>query len=159
MTPAKPVRVPKTLFSAEGSVSPLTETGSTPGSGFLTRHLQARSMRRVGAELQRAGGGARRQTVEPKSASEVVGEIVRGADDDTTVVGGGGAPGAGEAACASVRDDDDIRVRLGRLMDLHEASAAAEVRSRSRADELQKSQLRMMDVVGALTSRLGAVER
>jgi len=157
VTPAKPVRVPKTLFSAEGSVSPLTETGSTPGSGGLTRALQARAMRRVGAELQigaelqRAGGGAGRQSVEPKSASEVVGEIVRGADDDTAVVGGGGAPGAGEAACAAVRGDDDIRVRLDRLMDLHDAA-------NSRADELQKSQLRMMDVVGALTSRMGAVE-
>ena len=151
VTPAKPVRVPKTLFSAEGSVSPLTETGSTPGSGgFLTGALQARFMRRVGAELQRAGGGARRQTVEPKSASEVVGEIVLGSDDDTTVVGGGGAPGAGGAACAAVRGDDDIRVRLDHLMDLHEAAS-------SRADEFQKSQLRMMDVVGTLTSRMGAL--
>ena len=39
VTPAKPVRVPKTLVSADASadasVSPLTETGSTPGPGWV----------------------------------------------------------------------------------------------------------------------------
>ena len=89
VTPAKPVRVPKTLVSADASVSPLTETGSTPGSGGL----MARALRYVGNDLQMAGGGARFQSVEPKSASEEVGEIVRGADDETTVVGGAGALG------------------------------------------------------------------
>ena len=47
VTPAKPVRVPKTLVSAGASagasVSPLTETGSTPGSGGL----MARALRYV----------------------------------------------------------------------------------------------------------------
>ena len=81
VTPAKPVRVPKTLVSADTSVSPLTETGSTPGSGGL----MARALRYVGNDLQMAGGGARFQSVEPKSASDEVGEIVRGADDETTV--------------------------------------------------------------------------
>ena len=52
VTPAKPVRVPKALASADDSVSPLTEAGSTPGSGgLMARALKARAFRNVGAKL------------------------------------------------------------------------------------------------------------
>ena len=138
MTPAKPVRAPKALASADGSVSPLTETGSAPGSydRLVARALKARAFRNVGAELQRAGGGARRQTVEPKSACEVVGEIVRDSDDETTVVGGGGALDVGDATRAPSREQsgmEGIRLKLDRLMDV---VGAVDERSRSRAGEV-----------------------
>ena len=158
MTPAKPVRVPKALSAdgvcarpaADDCVSPLTEMGSTPGSG----EMMASTFRNVGAELQRAQGGARRQSALPKSASEVVGEIVRGADDETTVVGGGGACDAGEAPRAPLREEPGIKGLRTKLDQIMSAVGAVDERSRSQANDVHN----MVDVVGALSSRVSSVE-
>ena len=88
--------------------------------------------------------GASVQSAEPKPTAEADGEIVRGADDETTVVGGGGAPDVGETARASARDGDDILIKLDQLMDFVKAQA----------DDANQTK----DVVGALCSRMGAVE-
>ena len=101
------MRVPKTLVSADVSVPPLTEMGSTPGSGLGGRMtagaLGARALRQ---SLKSSGevfelNGASAQSAEPKPVAEAVGEIVRGADDATALVGGGGALDVGETARAS----------------------------------------------------------
>ena len=159
VTPAKPVRVPKTLVSADVSVPPLTERGSTPGSGLgVSRRwsagaVQARALRqslKTGGEVFELNGVSV-MSAEPKPAAEAVGEIVRGADDATTVVGGGGALDVGETARASARDDDDIRVKLDLLMDFVKAQAGV---VKAQADDANQTK----DVVGALCSRMGAVE-
>jgi hypothetical protein len=120
--------------------------------------MMARALRYVGNDLQMAGGGARFQAVEPKSASEVVGEIVRGADDETTVVGGAGALGVDEAARASARGDDDIRIKLDQLMDLVGAVNQRSVDALSQGQEALSRADNVMDVVSSLSSRVGRVE-
>ena len=149
-TPAKPVRVPKTVVSAGASVPPLTEVGSTPGSavGRITaRSLQARALRqssKSGVEVFELNG-ASVVSAELKPAAEAVGEIVRGADDATTVVDGGGALDAGETARASARDDDDIRVKLDSLMDF--VKSQVEV-AKGQADEADQTK----DLLGSVAS-------
>ena len=116
----------------------------------MARSLQSRALRRVGAGLQKSSGevfelnGVSVQSAEPKPAAEADGEVVRGANDETTVVGGGCAPDVGETARASARDDDDIRIKLDRLMDF----------VTSQADESNQ----IKDVVSGLCSRMGAVD-